>query len=182
MTNVRLIPALSILFVSITCFGAWAAPGLSKEVKLSAEREAIVMAPSWRTATTQPALMVLERAPDKSKQISFALLVLAMETGPESTDGIDWKKVRDNIVAAANAAGSPLSLELKEPFTAAKGLVGRHLSGTTKVKERTVKVEMIALVAPKVLLTISSVGRTDDVGVADLATKVATTARLTPAP
>ena len=182
MTKARLIPVFSILFVSVACLAAWAAPGLSKEVKLSAEREAIVLTPNWRTTSTEPAITVLERIPDKGKKISFGLLMLAMEEGPASTDGIDWQKVRGNIVAAANAAGSPLTLEVKDPFNGAKGLVGRRLSGTTKVEERTVKVEMVALVAPKVLLTISSVGRTDDIAVAELATAVATTARLTPKP
>jgi len=182
MTKARLIPVFSTLLVSVACFAAWAAPGLSKEVKLSGQRDAIVMTPDWRTSTEEPAITVLERVPDKSKKISFGLLVLAMEEGPESTEGIDWKKVRDNIVAAAEHAGGPLTLEVKEPFTSAKGLVGRKLSGTAKVEDRTVKVEMIALIAPKVLLTVSSVGRTDDVGVAELATAVATSVRLTPEP
>jgi hypothetical protein len=50
------------------------------------------------------------------------------------------------------------------------------------VGERTVKVEMIALAAPKVLITVSSVGRSDDSSVAELALAVATTARRPQAP
>jgi hypothetical protein len=105
-------------------------------------------------------------------------LVLAIEEGPKTTKRVDWEQVVTNIVTTAKAAGSALVLAVGPAFPPSKGMVGKRLSGTTTVGERTVKVEIIALIAPNVLLTISSVGRMDDVGVADLATAVAATARV----
>ena len=182
MRKARPITLVTAMLVTLACSTALAAPELSKEVKLKGEREAIVMAPNWRPTSEEAAITVLERAPDKAKKISFGLLMLAIEEGPESTEGIDWSAVRDNIVAAAKAAGSPLNLEVKETFTGAAGLQGRRLAGSTKVDERTVSVEMIALIAPKVLVPISSVGRTDDSGVAKLATDVAATVKIPAGP
>lgn len=182
MRKARPIALLTTLLVTLVCAPALAAPELSKEVKLKGEREAVVMAPNWRPTSEEAAITVLERAPDKAKKVSFGLLMLAIEEGPESAEGVDWSAVRDNIVAAAKAAGSPVTLEVKEAFTRASGLQGRRLAGTTKVNERTVSIEMIALIAPKVLVTISSVGRTDDSGVAKLATDVAATVKIPAGP
>ena len=182
MSKARLTSTLTLVAMTIVCSTAVANTELTNEVRLKGEREAVVQTPGWRTTSEEPAITVLERAPDKAKKVSFGLLMLAMEEGPESTEGIDWGAVRDNIVAAAKAANSPLSLELKGAFTATSGLMGRRLSGTTKVDERTVAVEMVALVAPKVLITISCVGRTDDPGISKLAADVATTTKLTAEP
>lgn len=183
MNTSRLVASLSLFLFTLVSTGAWAAPDLRKEVNLANEfSTATAKAPGWRSVKTQAGLSVFERAPDKAKKINFGLLVLAIEEGPKTTDGVNWKQVRENIVAAAKAAGSQLSLTVGEAFTASPGLVGRRLSGTTKVGERTVTVEMVAIVAPNTLLTISSVGRTDDLGVADLATAVAQTARVAPKP
>lgn len=183
MNNCRLVPSLSLILLILTSSPTWAAPDLRKEVNLSNEfSTATLRAPDWRAVTTKPGLAVFERAPDKAKKISFGLLVLAIEEGPKTTERVDWNQVRKNIVDAAQAAGSELSLTVGDGFDASPGLVGRRLSGTTKVGERTVTVEMVAILSPKVLLTISSVGRTDAVGVADLATAVAQTARVAAQP
>ncbi len=183
MRNVLLIPMLSILLVTLTSGSLWAAPELSKEVKLQkGAHTAVVQAPSWRVTSSNETTAVLERAPDRTKKVGFGLLMLAVEEGPEKVDAVDWDAVRNNIVAAAKAAGSPLRLELKEDFKGAQGWTGRRLVGTAQVEARTVQIEMIALVAPKVLLTISSVGRTDDAEVEKLATVVAASAKLTSEP
>jgi len=154
-----------------------AAPALTNDVNLSAEGGVSFKTPAWRVEKSEAAPAVLARAPDNAKKLGFGLLVLAIEEGPESTEGLDWSRVRDNIVAAAKATGSGLALEVGDPFQSAKGFSGRLMTGTTKVGERTVKVEMVALAAPKVLVTVSSVGRSDDSGVAGLAASVAATAR-----
>jgi hypothetical protein len=161
---------------------AMAGPTLEAEVSLNAEGGVDFKVPKWRAERTEAGLAVFERAPDKAKAIGFALLVLAIEEGPETTENMDWTRVRDNIVAAAKASGSVLALDVGDAWEGSEGLAGRRMSGTTKVGERTVKVEMIALAAPKVLITVSSVGRSDDSSVAELALAVATTARRPQAP
>lgn len=179
MKTTRLVTSISLLIVTLACLDAGAAPDLRKEVKLTSDgSSATFMAPNWRAEKTEDALAVFERAPNKAKKISFGLLVLAIEEGPKTTKRVDWEQVVANIVTTAKAAGSALVLEVGLAFPPSKGMVGKRLSGTTTVGERTVKVEIIALIAPNVLLTISSVGRMDDVGVADLATAVAATARV----
>ena len=119
MRKAQPITLVTAMLVTLACSTALAAPELSKEVKLKGEREAIVMAPNWRPTSEEAAITVLERAPDKAKKISFGLLMLAIEEGPESTEGVDWSAVRDNIVAAAKAAGrakpmvaSPLEMRM----------------------------------------------------------------------
>ncbi len=179
------VTSIALLLVSLAWADASAAPDLRNTVKLTGDHGNVTFrTPEWRTPKTETgkATAVLERAPDKAKKISFGLLVLAIEEGPDTNDDVDWEKVRKNIVGGAKASGSELSLKVGAPFTAPSGLVGRRLSGTTMVGERTVKVEMVALLAPKILMTVSSVGRMDDVGVAELATAVATTASVNPEP
>ena len=156
---------------------ALAAPALTQEVTLSAEGGVSFKTPKWRIEKKEAALSVLERAPDPAKKQGFALLVLTIEEGPKTIEGLDWSRVRDNVVAAAKAAGSALLLEVGDAYEGATGFTGRHLSGSTKIGKREVKVEMIALVAPGVLVTTSSVGRNDDPGVAALAKSVAQSAK-----
>lgn len=176
---------MAIIAAWMLCLGAplaRAGPPLAADVSLSAEGGVSFKVPQWRAEKQEAGLAVFERAPDKTKQIGFGLLVLAIEEGPESTESMDWSRVRDNIVAAAKASGSVLTLEVGDLWEGTKGLAGRRMSGTTQVGERTVKVEMVALAAPKVLITVSSVGRSDDPSVAGLAAAVATSARRPEAP
>ena len=106
---------------------------------------------------------------------------MAVEEGPRKVQTIDWGMVRGNILSAAKGAGSNLTLELKGLWTGASGFQGQRLTGTMRSGERDVVVEMIALVASGVMVTVTAIGPQGDATLVSLADAVArTTSRSSP--
>ncbi|MEC9071054.1 MAG: hypothetical protein VX938_01690, partial [Myxococcota bacterium] len=63
----------------------------------------------WKMVKQDDVLLVLERPPVPDKGLPFGLLIVASEQGPETTKGIDWKRIKDNIITAAGKSGSDLA-------------------------------------------------------------------------
>ncbi len=173
----------ALLLPTLLSVGALAAvPALDKTVKLDALGGVTVTAPSWETTRGDSAVVVLERAPDPQKAIPFALLVVAIEEGPASVETIAWERIRDNIVSASKETGSQLSLALGADWSNAAGFKGRRLTGTLTANDREVGVEMVALVAQGVMVTITAVGPKGEADSAGLAEQVAASAKRAAAP
>lgn len=135
----------------------------------------------WNKVKQDDVLLVLERPPVPEKNLPFGLLLVAIEQGPETTEGMDWKRIKDNIISAAKKSGSDLKLTLAGTWEVSKGLAeqgvqGQKLSGTMTANEREVNVAMVALVAPGRLVTISELGEKG--GNASVYQKVAGSVRL----
>ncbi|MEZ4268024.1 MAG: hypothetical protein R3F39_16790 [Myxococcota bacterium] len=164
----------ALLLITLMPLGALAAvPALDKSVKLEALGGVAVSTPSWESTRSDSAVVVLERAPDPQKAIPFALLVVAIEEGPASAENIAWERIRDNIISASKETGSQLSLALGADWSNAAGFKGRRLSGTLTANDREVGVEMVALVAQGVMVTVTAVGPKGDADAAGLVEQVA---------
>jgi len=159
-----------------------APPQLSKTIRLAGHGGATLTAPDWKTARTDAEVAILERSGPSSRG-GFTTLVMAVEEGPRKARTIDWDTVRDNILSAAKGAGSNLTLSLAGPWTGASGFQGQRLVGAMRSGGRDVKVEMVALIAPGVLVTVTAIGPPGDAALTPLAEAVAKTAsRPPPAP
>jgi len=139
----------------------------------------------WNMVKQDDVLLVLERPPMPEKGLPFGLLIVAAEQGPETTNGIDWKRIKDNIIGAATKSGSDLKLSLAGSWDVGKdlrekGAEAQKLTGTMTANEREVNVAMVALVAPGRLVTISELGPKD--GAPSVYEKVARSVRLPAAP
>jgi hypothetical protein len=157
-------------------------PALSKVVALTAHGGATLKAPNWKTSRTDDAVTILERTGAASRG-GFTTLVLAVEEGPSKVQVIDWPAVRDNILGAAKGAGSNLSLTLGGEWANAAGFQGQRLRGTMRSGDRDITVEMVALIAPGVMVTITVLGPSSDTDLTSLAEAVAKTTTLpTPSP
>ena len=157
-------------------------PALTQAVMLKAHGGATLQVPSWKSARSDESVAVLERTGVASRG-GFTTLILAVEEGPQKTEVIDWEAVKGNIVDAAKSAGSNLSLSLKGDWEGAAGFRGQRFRGAMRSGERDVSVEMIALIASGVMVTITALGPAGDGSLAGLADAVAkTTARPTGTP
>ena len=135
----------------------------------------------WNTVKHDDVLLVLERPPVPEKGLPFGLLLVAVEQGPDTTTGIDWDRVKDNIISAAKNSGSDLKLNLGGSWQVGKnlteqGVQAQKLVGSMTANEREVDVSMVAMVAPGRLVTISELGPTG--GGASVYEKVARSVRM----
>ncbi|MGM0577045.1 MAG: hypothetical protein ACQEXJ_15070 [Myxococcota bacterium] len=153
--------------------------GGTTEVRLEARGGVTFEAPDWKETRHDEAVAVLERAPDPDADVPFGLLILAVEEGPQDIEDIDWERIKDNIVASSKEAGSALDLKLGDAWDGAEGFEGRRLAGTLTAGEREVAVDMVALVAADVLITVSAIGPQEGSGTGELAERVAGTAKQT---
>lgn len=173
--------ALAVLILAASATAATAQTDETAELTLSGQGGVTFLAPQWKRARSEEAVAVLERAADVEARTPFAMLLMAVEQGPARTDEVDWARIRDNVVAAAKETGSTLELELGTDYVGAEGFSGKRLRGTLKAGERRVAVEMVALVAQDLLVTVSGVGPADGAEVGPLVERVAATTRRSPA-
>ena len=111
----------------------------------------------WKAVKQDDVVLVLERQAIVDKGLSFGLLLVAVEQGPESVDAVDWKRVRSNVVDEAKKNGSDLRLESAGDWKAGPGVKGKRFKGSMTANGREVAVVMVAIASPGVLLTISEV-------------------------
>jgi starch synthase len=163
--------ALLLLLAPLTVQAA--VPALDKAVRLQALGGVSVSGPSWEATRSDASVVVLERAPDPQKAVPFALLVVAIEEGPATVESVAWERIRDNIVSASKESGSQLTLQLGAEWGKAAGFKGRRLSGTLTANDREVTVEMVALVAQGVMVTVTAVAPKGDADAGDLVDQVA---------
>ncbi|MCB9729631.1 MAG: hypothetical protein H6744_05000 [Deltaproteobacteria bacterium] len=174
---------LTALLVLLAPLAALAeVPPLDKPLKLQALGGITLNAPSWEATRSDAAVAVLERAPDPQKAVPFALLVVAIEEGPASVENLAWDRIRDNIISASKETGSQLALDLGADWSRAAGFKGRRLTGTLTANDREVGVEMIALVAEGVMVTVTAVGPKGSADIQPLADQVAATAKRSTTP
>jgi hypothetical protein len=177
----QLIILVSVLLLAPHVVGK-PTPPLTKTVSLKSHGGAQMKTPDWKSARADEAVNVLERVGADSRG-GFLTLVLAVEQGPTKVDVIDWEVVRENILGAAKGAGSDLTLEPLGDWTGAPSFKGHRFKGTMRRAERDVAVQMVALMASGVMLTITSLGAPADPALGELAQAVAKTAtREEPAP
>ena len=150
-------------------------PTLSRALTLKNHGGVQLKVPEWKASRTDDAVAVLERTGGQSRG-GFFTLIMAVEEGPSKVEVIDWDVVRDNILSAAKGAGSNLTLESLGDWTGADSFKGHRFKGTMRRGERDVAVEMVALMASGVMLTITSLGSPGDETLASVAESVAKTA------
>lgn len=176
LDSIALTPLLLILGL---CFAPVAysttAPALSKVVTLKSHGGAQLSVPAWKSSRADDAVAVLERSGSDSRG-GFFTLVLAVEEGPTKVEVIDWTAVRDNILGAAKGAGSNLTLESLGDWEGAATFKGHRFKGTMRRGERDVAVEMVALMASGMMLTVTTLGSPDDAMLSKVAESVAQTA------
>ena len=151
------------------------APALSKVITLKSHGGAQLTVPAWKSSRADDAVTVLERSGAASRG-GFFTLVLAVEEGPTKVEVIDWTAVRDNILGAAKGAGSNLTLESLGDWEGAELFKGHRFKGTMRRGDRDVAVQMVALMASGMMLTVTSLGSPDDAMLAQVAESVAQTA------
>ena len=173
--NLSLSLALALTFMPGTSL-AQDAPALSKTVTLKSHGGVEVKAPAWKASRSDDAVSVLERSRAESRG-GFRTLVVAVEAGPTKVEVVDWDAVKDNILGAAKGAGSDLALDHEGDWSESEGFKGHRFKGTMRRGERDVAVEMVALIAPNVMVTLTCLGPTGQADLSLLAQAVAKTAR-----
>lgn len=182
LTSLSLVCGCTLLFALGAVSFAQPAADESQELELEALGGVTLQVPSWREVRRDAAVAVLEQLPEPGADKPYYVLMCAFEEGPPKDAPIAWDKVRDNIVQAASKNGRTLKLELKEPYTGASGFEARRLVGEfiSASPNRTVAIELLALVKDAKLLTVGLVAEELTPEASKLVAEVAKSAKLAP--
>ncbi len=173
--------ALLALTLLVAPLGPAQAPELPESVELGAQGGVTFKAPSWKKAKHDEAVAVFEVAP--SKEHNFGVLIVSAEAGPRRLEqGVDWDRIRQNIVGSAGETGTEVDLADGGAFTGPAAFKARLFHGTMKAGERTVGLHVIALLSEGTMIAITTAAPKDDERAAALAKAVAGTVATKPPP